>query len=137
MICCGVVSSTILGSTFGAGSYCLHHVRVYGRPFSVKPPVKIKYRLFRSIQTKAPNTRFVLSTGLVNNPLISSRFWSSMLDRYAIINFRVAVLITPMKRIPCFHYYSSAGTDTKYESEQTILSVLAYDITSYFSTFVP
>ena len=137
MIGCGMVSSTILGSAFGAGSSCLHRVRVYGRPFSIDPPVKMKYRLFQSVQKKAPNTGFVLSTGLVNNPLISLRFWNYMLDRYAIRNFRVSVLITSMKRSPCFHNYSAACTDGKYESAQTILSVLAHSITSSFSTFVP
>ena len=137
MIGCGMVSSTILGSTFGAGSYCLHHVRVYGRPFSIDPSVKMNYRLFRSIQTKAPNTGFVLSTGLVNNPLISPRFWNSMLGRYGIRNCHVAVLLTPINWNPFFQNYSAAGTDAKYESTQTILSVLAHCITSYFRTFVP
>ena len=97
----------------------------------------MKYRLFLYIQTKAPNTGFVLSTGLVNNPIISPRFWNYMLDRYAIGNFRVTVLITPMKWSSCVHNYSSAGTDAKYESAQTILLVLAHGITSSFSNFVP
>ena len=97
----------------------------------------MKYRLFRSIQTKAPNTVFVLSTGLFNNPLIYPQFWNSMLDRYAIRNFRLAVLIMPMKQIPCFHNSASAGTDAKYESTQTILPVLSHGSTSYFITFVP
>ena len=60
-----------------------------------------------------------------------------MLDRYAIGNFCVAVLITLMKRSSCFHNYSAAGTDAKYESAQTIRSVLAHGITSSFSTFAP
>ena len=137
MIFCGVVSSTILGSAFGSGSSCLHRVRVYNRPFSIDPPLKMKYRLSRSMQTKAPNTGFVLSTSLVNNPLISHQFWNSMLDRYDIVNFRIAVLITPMKRSPCFHNSSATGTDVKYESAKNILSVLAHGITSYFRTFVP
>ena len=51
--------------------------------------------------------------------------------------FRVYVLVTPMKRSPCFRKYSAAGTDTKYESAQTILSVLAHGITSCFSNFLP
>ena len=129
--------STILGSTFGAGSYCLHRVRVYIRLFSIYHPVNMKYRLFRFIQTIAPNTGFFLSTVLVNNSLISTRFWNSMLDRYAIRNLRAAVLIMSMKRSPCFHNSSAAGTDAKYESTQTIMSVLADGITSFFSTFVP
>ena len=131
-----MVRSTVLGPEFGAGSCFLHHVRVYGLPLSIEPPVKMKYHLFRYIQTKAPNIGFVLSTSLVNNQLIYSRSWNSMLDRYAIGNCRVAVLITPMKRSPYFHNYSAAVTDAKYESAQTILSVLSHGITSYFSTFV-
>ena len=124
-----MVSSTILGPAFGSGSSCFHHMQVYGHPFSINTPVKMKYRLFRSIQTKAPNTGFVLSTGLFNNPLMSPRFWNYMLYRYTIVNFRVAVLIMPMKRIPCFHNSSVAGTDANYQSTQTILSVLAHGIT--------
>ena len=137
MIGYGMVSSTILGSAFGAGSSCLHRVQVYIHPLYIDPPVKMKYRLLRSIQTKAPNTGFVLSTGLVNNSLISTRFWKFMLDRYAIGNFRVAVLITQMKLSQCFHNSSSAGPDANYESEQTILSVSAHGIPSSFSTIVP
>ena len=95
----------------------------------------MKYRMFRSIQTKSPNTGFVLSTGLVNNPLISLQLWKSMLDRYAIGNLRVSVLITTMKWIPCFHNYSAEGTDKKYESAKMILYVLAHVSTSFFSTF--
>ena len=60
-----------------------------------------------------------------------------MLYRYAIGNFQVAVLITPLKRSPWFHNFSAAGTGLKYESAQTILSVLAHGITSSSSTFVP
>ena len=86
---------------------------------------------------KTPNTGFVLSTGLVKNPHISYRFWNSMLDRYAIRNFRVSVLITSMKWSPYFHNYSAEGTDAKYKSTQMILSVLSHGITSSFSTFVP
>ena len=78
------------------GKVPLTSMLVYSRPFSIKPPVKMKYRLFRSIQKKAPNTRFVLSTGLVNNPLIYCQLCISMLDSYAIGNWRVSVLITPM-----------------------------------------
>ena len=137
MIVCGIISSTILSSAFGAVSYCHHLMRVYVCPFSIKPPVKMKYRLFRSIQTKAPNTGFVLSTGLSNNLLISPQFWNYMLDRYAIRNFRVAVLITPMKWSPYLQNYSVAVTDAKYESAQTILSLLAHSITSSFRAFVP
>ena len=137
MIGCGMVSSTILGSEFGAGSSCLHRVRVYVHPFYITPPVEMKYRLLRSTQTKIPSTGFVLSTGLVNNPLISTRFWNFMLYRQAIRNFRIAVLITPMKWSPCFHNSSASGTDAEYESSQTILSVLAHGITSYLRTLVP
>ena len=137
MIGCGMASSTILGSTFGAGSYRLHRVRVYSRPFSVDPPVKINDRLFRSIHKKSPNTGFVLSNGLVNNPLISPRFWNSTLGRYGIRNCHVSVLIMLMKWSPLFCNYSAAGTDAKYDYEQTILSVLAHGVTSPFSTFVP
>ena len=137
MIGCGMISSTILGSQFGSGSSCLHCVRVYGRTFSIDPPVKIKYLLFRSIQIKSPNTGFVLSTGLVKNPFISPLLWNYMLDRYAIENCRISVLIIPMNRNPCFHNTLSAVTDTKYESAQTILSVLSHGITTSFSTFLP
>ena len=59
-----------------------------------------------------------------------------MLDRYAIVNCLVAVLITPMKRSPCVQNSPAAVTDAKYESMQTIMSVLAYGITTSFSTFV-
>ena len=86
---------------------------------------------------KAPNTGFVLFTGLVKNSLISPRFWNSMLGRYTIINFRGSFLITTMNRSWCFHNSSKAGTAAKYESAQTILSVLAHGITSSFSNFVP
>ena len=137
MIGCVVVSSTLSGSAFGIGSSCLHHMRVCGRPFAINPPVKMKYCLFRSIQKKSPNTVFVLSTYLVNNPLISPRFWNSMLDRYNIGNYRVDVLITPMKQSPRFHDSSAAGTYAKYESAQTILSVLAHGITNFFCNFLP
>ena len=65
------------------------------------------------------------------------QFWNSISNRHGIGNFCVAVLITPMKRTPCFHNYSASVTDEKYESAQIIMSVLAYGITSYFSTFVP
>ena len=88
-------------------------------------------------QNKSPNTGFVLSILLVNNPLISPRLWNYMLDRYAIGNFRVAVLITPMKQSPFFNNYSASGTDAKYESAQMILSVLAHGITISFNSFVP
>ena len=71
------------------------------------------------------------------NPLISPQLWNYMLNRYIIRNFRVAVLIIPMKRSPCFHNSSSAGTDEKYESAQTILSVLSHGIISSFRNFVP
>ena len=128
--------STILGSVFGVGSSFLHFMRVYGRPFSVNTQVKMNYHLSQSVQTKAPNTFSVLSIGLVNNPLISPQFCNSVLDRYDIINFRVAVLIAPLKWSPWFHNYSSAGTDAKYESEQTILSVISHGSTSSFSTCV-
>ena len=94
------------------------------------PPVPIDIK-------KSSNTGFVLSNGLVNNPLISTRFWNSVLDRYTIGTFRVAVLITTMQRSPCFQNSSAAGTDAKYESAQTILFVLAYGITSSFSAFIP
>ena len=97
----------------------------------------MKYRLLRSIQITAPNTGFVLSTGLVKNPLISPQFWNYMLDRYSIRTFRVAVLITPTKQSPWFHNSSAAGTDTKYGYVQTILSVLAHGSTKYFRNFVP
>ena len=125
-----------IGICIGSGSSCLHIMQVYGRPFSIDPPVKMKYRLFRSIKTNSPNTRFVLFIGLVNNPFIYPRFCNYMLDRYAIGNFRVAVLITPMKWVTCIHNYSSAGNDAKYESAQTILSMLSHGSTSYFSTVV-
>ena len=42
-----------------------------------------------------------------------------------------------MKWSPLFCNYSAAGTDAKYESAQTILSVLSHGITSSFRTFVP
>ena len=63
---------------------------------------------------KSPNIGFVLSTGLVNNPFISPQFCNSVLDRYTIGNFRVAVLIMTMKQGTCFHNSSAAGTDAKY-----------------------
>ena len=112
-------------------------MRVYGRSFSVDPPLKIKYRMFRSIKNKSTNTGFVLFTGLVKNPLISPQFWNSMLDRYDIGDFRVSVLIIPMKQIQCFHNPSAADTDAECESAQKILSVVAHVIKSPFSTFVP
>ena len=118
MIGCGMFSSTILESAFGEGFSCLHRVRVYGRPFSIDPSVKMKYRLFRSIQTKAPNAGFILSTGLFKNPLISTRLWNYMLDRHAIGNFRVDILTTPMKRSSCFQSSSAAGTAYSYWSCQ-------------------
>ena len=86
---------------------------------------------------KLSYTSFFLSTGLVNNPLIFSLFCNSVLYRYVIRNFCVAVLITPMKQITCFHNSSAAGTDAKYESVQTILSVLAHGSTSSFGIFLP
>ena len=131
-----MVGSNISSSAFGEGSSSFQRMRVYGRPFSIYPPVKMNYCLFRSIQTKAPNTGFALSTGVVNNPLIPPRFWNSMLDRYATKNFRVAVLITPTNQSPCLHN-SAADNDAKYEHAQTILSVLSHGITSSFSTFLP
>ena len=137
VIGCGMVSSTILVSAFGARPYFLHCMRVYVRPFSVEPPVKMKYRLFQSTQNKTTNTSFVLSIGLVDNSLIFFQFWNSMLNRYAIRNFRVAVLISPMKLSPCFHNSPVVGTDAKYGSAQMILSVLAHGIKSSFRTFVP
>ena len=97
----------------------------------------MKYLQLRSIQKNSPNTGFVLSTGLVNNPLISPQLWDHMLDSNTIGNFRVSVLMTPMKRIPCFHNYSETGTDAKYESAKMIMSVLVHESTSSFSTFVP
>ena len=131
-----MVCSTILVSAFGAGSYCRHCMRVYRRPFSFDPPFKMKYRLFQCIQTKTPNICFFLSTGVFNFPLVSSWFWNYMLDRYTIRNFCVGVFITPMKRSPCFHDSSTAITDVKYESVQTILSVLSHGSTGYFSMFL-
>ena len=121
---------------WGRSSF-LHRMRLYGRHLSTNSPVKMRYHLFQSIQTKSPNTSFVLYTGLVKNPLISPRFWNSVLDKYAIGNFCFAILITPIKMIPCFHNYLSAGTDTKYESVKTILSVLAHGIKSSFIPFLP
>ena len=106
-----MVSSTILGSAFGAGYSCFRCVRAYGCPFSINPPAIVKYHLFLSIQIEAPNISFVLSTGLVNNPLIFPRFWNSMLDRYTIENCRVSVLINPIERSPCFHNSSSVYAD--------------------------
>ena len=131
-----MVISTILGYVFRAGSSCFHHMQVYRGPFSVNTPVKIKGRLFQSIN-KSPNTSFALSTGLVNNPIISPQLYNYMLDRYTIRNFRVAILITKLKRIPCFRNYSVADNDAKYESTKTILFVLAHLRTISFSTFVP
>ena len=137
MIGCGMVSPTILGSAFGPGSSCLHLMRVYSCHLSINPPVKMKYCLLLSIPKKSPNIGFVLSTGLVNNPLISTQLWNYMLDRYVIRNRHVVVLITPIKHSSYFHNSSAAGTDTKYESNQTILSVLVNGITSSFRNFVP
>ena len=94
------------------------------------PPVPIHPK-------EAPSTRFVHSTGLVNNPLISPRFWNSMVDRYAIVNWCVDVLMTPIKQSPRFQNSSASGTDAKYESAQPILSMIAHGITSSFNTFVP
>ena len=132
-----MVISTILLYAFGAGSYCFHCMWVYSLLFSMDPPVKMKYRLSWSIQNKSPNTGFVLCTLLVNNPLISPWFCNYMLDRYSIWNYRVAVLIMPMKRIPCFHNSSAAGTEAKYDSVQTIIFMLANGSTNYLSTLVP
>ena len=87
VIGCGMVCLTILGSLFGVGSSCLHHMLVYGRPFSIDLTVTTKYCLLWSIKKKLPNTGFVLFTGLVNNPLISPRFYNSVLDRYSIGKF--------------------------------------------------
>ena len=87
-------------------------------PFLHKSPVKTKYCLFRSIQTKSLNSGFVLSTSIVKNPLISPRFCNSMVDRYAIINFRVAILIKPMKQGSCFHNSLEAGNAYLYRSFQ-------------------
>ena len=132
-----MVISTILLYAFGAGSYFFHCMRVYGLLFSIDPPVKMKYRLSWSIQKKSPNTGFFLSTVLVKNPLISPWFCNYMLDRYAIRNYRVAVLIMPMKRIPCFHNSSASGTEAKYDSVQTTIFMLANVSTNYLSTLVP
>ena len=132
-----MVSSTILGSAFGKVSSCLHHMRVHSRPFSIDSPVQIKRQLFQPIQKKCPQTGFVLSTGIVNNPLIYPRLYNPMLYRYSIGNFRVAVLITPMKRSPCLRNSSAADTDSKYESAQTILFVLAHVRISSFRIVVP
>ena len=114
----------------------LHCMQMYNHPFSIDPTVKIKYRLFRSIQ-KICNTDFVMYTGLVNNPLISPWFWNSILDRYAIGDFHVSVLITPIKQSPHFHNVTTAVTDAKYESAQMILYVLSHGRTSSFSNFLP
>ena len=137
MIGCGIFSSTILGSEFGGGVLLPPSCVSVRPPFLHQSPSKNEVPPVLIHPKKAPNTGFFLSIVLVNNPLISPRFWNSMVDRYAIGNFRIYVLITPMKRSPCFHNYSAAGTDAKYESAQTILSVLAHGITSSFSTFVP
>ena len=133
----GVFILTILGSAFREGNSLLHHMRVYARPFSIKYPVKVKYRLYQSTPQKSPNTGFILSTGLVNNPLVPTQFYNSMLYRYSIRNCGISVLINPMKWKPCFHNYLAAGTDAKYESAQNILSMSAHGITIPFSTCVP
>ena len=132
-----MVRLTILGSESGAGSSCLHHMQLCGRPFSVDTQVKINYCLFQCIQKQYPNTRFFLSTGKVNNPLIFPWFYNSMLDKYDIGNCRVSVLITPMGQSPFFYDYVVAGTDAKYASAQTIIFMLAHVSTISFSTFVP
>ena len=93
-------------------------------PFSIHPK-------------KSPNTGFILSTILFKNPLISFWFCYPMLDRYAIGNFHVAVLITPMKRSQLFYNSLAASTNAKYESVETILSMLAYGSTSSFRKFLP
>ena len=129
-----MVRSTILVSEFGEGSSYLH-VSVQP-PFLHQAPRKNEVPsvpIHPKKSTQHQICPFYRPSQQSTDILPIMYIYVRQLCHRKLTCFR---LDNTNKHSPCFHYYSAAGTDAKYESAQTILSMLSHVSTSALSTFV-